>query len=195
MLEQFHLYAVVSLPPGTFAPYSDVKAALLFFQRPDNVLKNNPQARKETWYYEMPLPEGLKKFSKGNRIQDEHFAEARQMWEAWRAYLDGEAERPFDYAEDIRARWQAYLEAEAENPDSPETKAMRPAEPYTTWIETLDTIQERGYDLSARNPNQDDRVKLPAPTEITASLIERTREFQRILLNLHEMLGNGEEEE
>jgi len=35
LLEQFHPFAVVSLPPGAFAPYFDVKTALLFFQRPD----------------------------------------------------------------------------------------------------------------------------------------------------------------
>lgn len=34
LLEQFHLFAVVSLPPGTFAPYSDVKTALLFLSAP-----------------------------------------------------------------------------------------------------------------------------------------------------------------
>jgi type I restriction enzyme M protein len=44
LLEQFHLFAVVSLPPGTFAPYSDVKTALLFFQRPDRVGERNPIA-------------------------------------------------------------------------------------------------------------------------------------------------------
>ena len=43
LLEQFHLYAVVSLPPGTFAPYSDVKTALLFFQRPDHIQEVNPK--------------------------------------------------------------------------------------------------------------------------------------------------------
>jgi type I restriction enzyme M protein len=191
LLEQFHLFAVVSLPPGTFAPYSDVKTALLFFQRPDEVMERNPNARAETWYYELPLPEDLKKFSKGSRIQDEHFAEAREMWQMWRAYLHGEGERPFQYAEDIRQCWQTFFDAEAENPDSAETNALRPAGPYTTWIEMLDSLAQRNYDLSARNPNQDDRVKLPHPTEITASLIERTREFQNILLNLHEMLSNG----
>lgn len=34
LLEQFALHTIVSLPPGTFAPYSDVKTALLFFERP-----------------------------------------------------------------------------------------------------------------------------------------------------------------
>lgn len=213
LLEQFHLYAVVSLPPGTFAPYSDVKTALLFFQRPDDVMENNPTARHETWYYELPLPPDLKKFSKGSRIQDEHFAEAREMWQQWRAYLDGERHRPFDFAEDIRTRWQVHFAWEAyRNDDSGNAKppvlekeddnaaweahaaeGPRPSGPYNSWVESLVTLQDRDYDLNARNPNQDDRVKLPRPMEITASLIERTREFQSILLNLHEMLGNGDE--
>mgnify|MGYP005842461919 CR=1 FL=1 len=79
LLEQFHLFAVVSLPPGAFAPYSDVKTALLFFGRPDRVAARNPLARCETLYVELPLPQGLKKFSKGSRIQDEHFAGARGL--------------------------------------------------------------------------------------------------------------------
>jgi hypothetical protein len=41
-----------------------------------------PSATKEVWYYELPLPEGLNKFSKGNPIQDEHFDEARRIWRA-----------------------------------------------------------------------------------------------------------------
>lgn len=35
LLEDFDLFMVVSLPPGTFAPYSDVKAGLLFSVLPE----------------------------------------------------------------------------------------------------------------------------------------------------------------
>ena len=52
LLEQFNLHTVVSLPPGTFAPYSDVKTALIFFERPGPT--------EEIWHYELRLPEGLK---------------------------------------------------------------------------------------------------------------------------------------
>jgi type I restriction enzyme M protein len=85
LVEQFNLQAIVSLPPGTFAPYSDVKTALLFFERPGPT--------EEIWYYELPIPEGLKKFSKGSPIQDEHFAEARRLYKAWDAYRKGQGPR------------------------------------------------------------------------------------------------------
>lgn len=187
LLEDFHLFAVVSLPPGAFAPYSDVKTALLFFRRVEGALLRNPAARQQTWYYELPLPEGLKKFSKGSPISDEHFDAARAAWQQWQAWIEGRAERPFAYAEDIRERWRAYWESE--EPKS----ANRPAPPYTIWIETLDALRARGCDLSARNPNQDDRVTLPHPAEITARLLERQREFQSILEHVHQMVSDGEE--
>jgi len=78
LLEQFNLFMVVSLPPGSFAPYADVKTALLFFERPGPT--------QEVLYYELPIPEGLKKFSKGSPIGDEHFEELRQIWQAWQKY-------------------------------------------------------------------------------------------------------------
>ncbi|MGY4707506.1 type I restriction-modification system subunit M [Candidatus Bipolaricaulota sp. J31] len=85
LLEEFNLHTILSLPPGTFAPYSDVKTALIFFERPGPT--------REIWYYELPLPEGLKKFSKGSPIRDEHFDEARKLWRAWDAYRKGKGPR------------------------------------------------------------------------------------------------------
>ena len=216
LLEQFHLFAVISLPPGTFSPYSDVKTALLFFKRPDEVLEKNPQARHETWFYEMQLPEGLKKFSKGSPIADEHFTETREMWKKWKCYLNGESERPFEMSAEIRGRWQANFawdayrkaiedgDAEAKPPqpvpedrpairDAYTAEGPRPQGPYTTWVELLDDLAAHDFDLSAHNPNQDDRITLPHPAEITTRLMERTREFKNILEHLHSIISNGEE--
>ncbi len=217
LLDDFHLFAVISLPPGTFAPYSDVKTALLFFRRIEHTLETNPGVAGQTWYYELALPAGLKKFSKGSPVADEHFGEARAMWQRWHAYLAGQVERPFPYGDEALDRWRAHWAWEswrtavekngpAEPPSlpanaSPATRAAwqaegpRPAPPYNTWIERLDDLAGRGYDLSGRNPNQDDRQSLPHPAEITARLLERSREFQSILENLHSLVSNGEEAE
>ncbi|MEW6179133.1 MAG: class I SAM-dependent DNA methyltransferase [Chloroflexota bacterium] len=216
LLEDFHLFAVVSLPPGVFSPYSDVKTALLFFQRVDHILAKNPLARDEVWYYELPLPEGLKKFSKGSPIADEHFAEARALWREWKAYLQGQRERPFAFADEIRQQWQAYRDwqtyrealEKGENVQPPacpaeagpayrrafEAQGPRPQPPYTVWVERLSDLRAHGYDLSPRNPHQSERVALPRPAELTASLLERQRELAALLERLHALVSNGEEE-
>ena len=132
LLEQFSLHTIVSLPPGTFAPYSDVKTALLFFERPGPT--------KEIWYYELPLPEGLKKFSKGSPIKDEHFDEARRLWHAWDAYRRGKGPRP----EDTKQSWIVSVEEvkakgydlTARNPNRPEgEKLPSPVEVVTELME------------------------------------------------------------
>jgi len=121
LLEQFNLHTVVSLPPGTFAPYSDVKAALIFFERPGPT--------KEIWYYELPLPEGLKKFSKGSPIQDEHFAEGRKLWNAWDGYRKGQGPREACLSErswivPVEEIKQRRYDLTARNPNRPETEAL-----------------------------------------------------------------------
>jgi type I restriction enzyme M protein len=152
LLEDFDLFMVVSLPPGTFAPYSDVKTGLLFFQR--------PRPTEEVLYYELPLPAGLRKFSKGGPITDEHFAEARQTWECWQAYRQGKAPR-LDPTERI-------------------------------WIETAETLANRGYNLSPKNLNRIDADSLPHPAELTTILLEHSLEFRSILERLHEIISDRE---
>ena len=123
LLSQFNLHTVVSLPQRTFVPYSDVKTALIFFERPGPT--------KEIWYYELPLPEGLKKFSKGNPIKDEHFSEARKLWRAWDAYRKGQGAREACLsehswivpAEEIKARG---YDLSARNPNRKEEEFLPP---------------------------------------------------------------------
>jgi hypothetical protein len=104
-------------------------------------------------------------------------------WEAYRNDDSGKAEWPEPDANDNEAAKQAHA---AQGP--------RPAGPYTTWIETGEGLQARDYDLSARNPNQDDRINLPHPAEITARLLESTRQLHSMIENIHAMLTNGEDE-
>lgn len=122
LLESFSLYAVVSLPPGTFSPYSDVKTALLLFRRPGPT--------DTVWYYEMPLPEGLKKFSKGSPIQDDHFDEARKLLTQRRT---GDHSWTITAA-DLAARG---YDLTARNPNRPDDEAHRdPAKITASLLET-----------------------------------------------------------
>jgi type I restriction enzyme M protein len=121
LLEQFNLHTIVSLPPGTFAPYSDVKTALIFFERPGPT--------KEIWYYELPLPEGLKKFSKSSPIQDEHFNEARRLWRVWDAYRKEQGPREACLSEHswivpIEEIKQQNYDLTTRNPNRPEGEAL-----------------------------------------------------------------------
>lgn len=74
LLKEFRLHTIVRLPQGVFAPYTDIPANLLFFERggPTDTI----------WYYELPLPEGRKKYSKTAPLQFEELAPALAWWNA-----------------------------------------------------------------------------------------------------------------
>ena len=72
MLESCDLHTIVRLPAGAFAPYTAIPANLLFFEKSSRT--------KEVWFYELPLPEGRKNYSKTRPLQFEEFAAVRQWW-------------------------------------------------------------------------------------------------------------------
>ena len=192
LLEQFNLQMVVSLPPGTFAPYSDVKTALLFFERPGPTEK--------VLFYELPLREGLQKFSKGSPIGDEDFTELRELWPIWQTYLEKKIadDLPFPMAEQRRLDWQAYWQWEdykaddsnqTDKPDLPKTP--QPKGPYSVWAETFEEIKAKDYDISANNPNQPERDVLPDPGDLTQHLIDEIQQLLGIIVDLHEILTYG----
>jgi type I restriction enzyme M protein len=66
LLKDFNLHTIVRLPNGVFAPYTGIPTNLLFFDRSGQT--------NEIWYYELPLPEGRKTYTKTKPIQDEDFS-------------------------------------------------------------------------------------------------------------------------
>lgn len=72
LLKDFNLHTVVRLPQGVFAPYTDITSNLLFFDR------SGPT--KTIWYYELPLPEGRKKYSKTASLQFEELLPVVTWW-------------------------------------------------------------------------------------------------------------------
>jgi type I restriction enzyme M protein len=73
LLKEFNLHTIVRLPNGVFAPYTGIPTNLLFFDR------SGPT--KEVWYYEQPLPEGRKSYTKTKPLQSEDFADCLVWWQ------------------------------------------------------------------------------------------------------------------
>jgi type I restriction enzyme M protein len=72
LLEECNLHTLVRLPNSVFAPYTSIKTNILFFEKGTST--------EEVWYYEVPLPEGLKAFNKTKPMKLEHFNECRDWW-------------------------------------------------------------------------------------------------------------------
>jgi type I restriction enzyme M protein len=72
LLKNFNLHTIVRLPNGVFAPYTSIPTNLLFFDR------SGPT--KDIWYYEQPLPEGRKNYTKTQPMQFEEFSPCIEWW-------------------------------------------------------------------------------------------------------------------
>lgn len=72
LLREFNLHTIVRLPPGVFAPYTPIPTNILFFDR------SGPT--EEIWFYEQPLPEGRKTYTKTNLLRFEEFEPCLAWW-------------------------------------------------------------------------------------------------------------------
>jgi len=72
LLTEFNLHTIVRLPTGVFAPYTGIPTNILFFER------SGPT--RHVWYYEQPLPEGRRNYTKTQPIQFEEFAPCIAWW-------------------------------------------------------------------------------------------------------------------
>ncbi|WP_370238992.1 N-6 DNA methylase, partial [Neptunomonas phycophila] len=72
LLDECNLHTIVRLPNSVFAPYTSIKTNILFFE------KGEPT--QEVWYYELPLPEGVKAFNKTKPMKLEHLDSCRDWW-------------------------------------------------------------------------------------------------------------------
>ncbi|HEY3414297.1 MAG TPA: class I SAM-dependent DNA methyltransferase [Armatimonadota bacterium] len=72
LIEEFNLHTIVRLPNGVFAPYTSINTNLLFFDR------TGPT--QDVWYYEQPLPEGRKNYTKTMPLAYEDFARLVAWW-------------------------------------------------------------------------------------------------------------------
>lgn len=67
LLSEFNLHTIIRLPRGVFTPYTPIHTNILFFDR------SGPT--KDIWYYELPLPDKRKNYTKTKPIQLDDFAD------------------------------------------------------------------------------------------------------------------------
>lgn len=72
LLSEFNLHTIVRMPNGVFAPYTGINTNLLFFE------KGEPT--KEVWFFEHPLPQGYKNYTKTKPIKLDEFDLEKNWW-------------------------------------------------------------------------------------------------------------------
>jgi type I restriction enzyme M protein len=72
LLKHYNLHTIVRLPEGVFAPYTDIPSNLIFFDR------SGPT--RDIWYYQIPLPEGRRKYTKTKPMEYAEFADCLAWW-------------------------------------------------------------------------------------------------------------------
>jgi type I restriction enzyme M protein len=72
LLKECNLHTIVRLPQGVFAPYTQIPANLLFFE------KTGPT--RDIWFYQIPAPEGRRGHTKTKPMRFEEFDSCVQWW-------------------------------------------------------------------------------------------------------------------
>ena len=72
LLTECNLHTIVKLPAGVFAPYTSITTNMLFFDKTGETKKID--------YYDIPLPEGYKSFSKTKPFKSVHLDGVRAWW-------------------------------------------------------------------------------------------------------------------
>lgn len=122
LLADCNLHTVVRLPDGVFEPYTPIPSNLLFFEKTGRT--------KEVWFYEIPPPDGRKKYTKTKPMRFEEFAECQAWWDdrqenerAWRVPIADLEENGYNL--------------DRRNPHGPEDLSHRPpAQLVAQLIET-----------------------------------------------------------
>jgi len=72
LLKNLNLHTIVRLPLGVFSPYTDIQTNLLFF--------DHSGPTEYIWYYEQPIREGLKRYTKTRPMLYEEFQPLTEWW-------------------------------------------------------------------------------------------------------------------
>ncbi len=133
LIEKCNLHTIIRLPNSVFAPYTGIKTNILFFT------KGTPT--RHVWFYEHPLPEGVKAYNKTKPMRFEEFAPAQAWWgdeaEGFRSRKETEQAWKIS-AEDVAARG---YNLDMKNPHQAEEINHDPDELLETYAKQQEEIQ------------------------------------------------------
>ena len=209
MLKNYNLHTIVRLPEGTFAPYTDIPANLLFFDR------TGPT--ENIWYYQIPLPEGRKKYTKTKPMQVEDMADCQEWFvenkrveteQAWKINFKSLLEKAvtdatphWDAAKDAANRAhklerqaklvQAELRANSKNPKK-KAKLQARLDELTSAADNERILQSDEqtagdaiywliFNLDQKNPNSVDALEHRPPLELVESILRKEREILSLM--------------
>lgn len=72
LTENFNLHTILRFGDGVFAPYTNIPSNVLFFEQ------GRPTSK--IWYYELPVPDDRKKYSKTRPINKREFEVVKTWW-------------------------------------------------------------------------------------------------------------------
>jgi len=208
LLAGFNLHTVVRLPEGVFAPYTDIPANILFFEQ------GSPTA--ETWYYEVPVTEGRRKYSKTKPLLWDDLAELRAWWpqraantQAWPVNLGQlvqEAEaaaRPYltqaNQAREDLSTARAELATLAPVGQEAEASRLRDEIRRLEKAEKearaeAETRQLAAYNLDHKNPSRQETEDHRQPAELLAAVREKEQTILGLMGELEMSLISVEAE-
>ncbi|WP_066425693.1 N-6 DNA methylase [Anabaena sp. 4-3] len=148
LLNNFNLHTIVRLPNGVFAPYTSIPTNLLFFDRSGQT--------DEIWYYELPLPEGRKTYTKTKPIQDEDFAECVAWWknreENKQAWKHNFKEAYNQAIKEATPHWEA-----AKTAEEAANQCLKTAKELVEKINSVEAIHELSLQGQLKNIQEEER--------------------------------------
>lgn len=127
LLENFNLHTVLRLPNGVFAPYTLIPSNVLFFEK--------GKQTDHVWFYEHPLPEGRKNYTKTKPLAFDEFADCTQWWGG--TTREGRVESAHAWQVATKDIVDSGYSLDLRNPNRPDDLTHRPpAELVAELIET-----------------------------------------------------------
>ena len=219
LLQNFNLHTVIRLPEGVFAPYTEIPANLLFFDRSEST--------KNIWYYEIKPPEGRKKYSKTKPMQYAEFIDCLSWWDkreendfSWKIpfsdRLDDAKKQAKPYWEDAKKFKREGDKADRvfkdlekaiaisidENNDqvvSLKANLKSQKKRVMEWRDKQKLSQAKGdgiywpvFNLDERNPKSLEAVEHRAPEELISIMLNNERSIMNALGEINSILGGSQ---